>query len=219
VREAFGGPITYVSVPFETVDWSRFDFVSVDLYRDARIRDRFTEVLQRYFAYERPVAIAEFGCCTYRGAADAGGRGFAILDTSALDRESTPPRLTGHYVRDEAEQARDLTETLSIFEAAGVDATFVMTFIAPLNPTSDDPLYHLVRSGAGRPRNASSASQAAAWASGPSRMRPWWRIHRRQASQARRSRTGSGPPFPAVAIPWSVWVGDAERPKPAAEAL
>jgi hypothetical protein len=77
------------------------------------------------------------------GAADAGGRGFAILDISAGDRQSTPPCLNDRYVRDETEQARELTELLSIFDAAGVDATFVMTFAAPLNPTSDDPLYDL----------------------------------------------------------------------------
>jgi len=143
VREVFRGPVTYASVPLETVEWSRFDFVSVDLYRGAQLKDRFTDVLHRYFAFERPVAITEFGCCTYRGAADAGGRGFAILDISAQDRQSTPPRLNGSYIRDEAEQARELTEMLSIFDAAGVDATFVMTFVAPLNPTSDDPLYDL----------------------------------------------------------------------------
>jgi hypothetical protein len=143
VRGVFHGPVTYASVPLETVEWSRFDFVSVDLYRDARIKDQFTDLLRRYFAFDRPVAITEFGCCTYRGAADAGGRGFAILDISAQHRNSTPPRLNGPYVRDETEQARELTEILSIFDAAGVDATFVMTFVAPLNPTSDDPLYDL----------------------------------------------------------------------------
>jgi len=143
VREVFHGPVTYASVPLETVDWSRFDFVSVDLYRGAEVKDRFTSVLQRYFGFGRPVAITEFGCCTYRGAADAGGRGFAILDISAHDRDSTPARLNGRYVRDEAEQARELTEMLSIFDAAGVGATFVMTFLAPLNPASDDPLYDL----------------------------------------------------------------------------
>lgn len=142
-REVFHGPVTYASVPLETVGWSRFDFVSVDLYRGAQLKDRFTDVLHRYFAFERPLAITEFGCCTYRGAADAGGRGFAILDISAQDKQSTPPRLNGSYIRDEAEQARELTEMLSIFDAAGVDATFVMTFAAPLNPTSDDPLYDL----------------------------------------------------------------------------
>jgi hypothetical protein len=143
VREVFHGAVTYASVPLETVEWNRFDFVSVDLYRGAELKERFTDVLNRYFASGRPVAITEFGCCTYRGAADAGGRGFAILDISAPGRDSTPPRLSGHYVRDEAEQARELTELLSIFDAAGVDATFVMTFVAPLNPTSDEPLYDL----------------------------------------------------------------------------
>jgi hypothetical protein len=117
--------------------------VSVDLYRGAELKDRFTDVLHRYFAFGRPVAITEFGCCTYRGAAAAGGRGFAILDITAPGRNSTPPRLNGRYVRDESEQARELTEMLSIFDAAGADATFVMTFVAPLNPTSDDPLYDL----------------------------------------------------------------------------
>jgi len=143
VREVFHGPVTYASVPLETVEWSRFDVVSADLYRGAELKDRFTDVLHRYFAFGRPVAITEFGCCTYRGAADAGARGFAILDISAPGQDSTPAQLSGHYVRDESEQARELTELLSIFDAAGVDATFVMTFAAPLNPTSDDPLYDL----------------------------------------------------------------------------
>jgi hypothetical protein len=71
VRRVFGGSVTNVSVPLETVDWSRFDFVSADLYRDARIRDEFTGIVARYLAHGRPVAITEFGCCTYRGTADA----------------------------------------------------------------------------------------------------------------------------------------------------
>jgi hypothetical protein len=32
---------------------------------------------------------------------------------------------------------------IRIFDQAGVDATFVMTFVAPLNPTSADPMYDL----------------------------------------------------------------------------
>jgi hypothetical protein len=140
-REVFHGPITYACVPLETVEWRRFDFVSVDLYRDARIRDTFKSLLHRYFTFDRPVAITEFGCCTYAGAADAGGRGFAIIDTS-VGREGTP-RLNGRYVREEAEQARDLVETLEIFDAEGVDATFVMTFVDPLHPTSDVPIFDL----------------------------------------------------------------------------
>lgn len=169
VREVFHGRVTYASVPLETVDWNRFDVVSVDLYRDARIRDRFSPILEPYFAFERPVAITEFGCCTYRGAAAAGGRGFAILDT-ASGRDSTPPRLDGLYVRDESEQARELTEMLTIFHHAGVDATFVMTFVAPVNPCSHDPIhdldmasYSLVKSFGGRLGPLGAAYPDAPW--------------------------------------------------------
>ena len=71
------------------------------------------------------------------------GPGIRHPHISAPGQNSTPPRLGGPYVRDETEQARELTELLSIFDAAGVDATFVMTFAASLNPTSDDSLYDL----------------------------------------------------------------------------
>lgn len=134
-REAFGGTLTYASVPLEEVDWSPFDFVCTDLYRDKRVRDKFPALLQRFLAYGRPVAITEFGCCTYRGAADAGGWGWAIVETDERNR----PRLKGDYVRDETEQARELTDVLSIFDEQGVDGAFVMTFVAPLLPHSDDP--------------------------------------------------------------------------------
>jgi len=137
-RQKFGGSVTYASVPLETVDWSRFDFVSIDLYRDARIRDRFGEILRRYSAYRRPVVITESGCCTYRGAADAGAQGFAIID-----HHKTPPQLSGDYLRDESEQARELSELLACFDHAGADGAFVMTFVSPLHPCSDEPRFDL----------------------------------------------------------------------------
>jgi hypothetical protein len=96
VRQVFKGDVTYASVPLEAVDWSRFDVVAVDLYRDARIKDRFSDLLRRFFTHGRPVVVTEFGCCTYRGADDA-----------------------------------------------GVDGTFVFTFVAPTSPHSDDPRYDL----------------------------------------------------------------------------
>lgn len=143
VRQVFKGAVTYASVPLETVDWSRFDLVAVDLYRDARIRDRFTDLLRPYFTHDRAVVITEFGCCTYRGAADAGGMGWAIVDLDIAQLGKQPPRLNGHYLRDEAEQAHELTDLLTIFDDAGVDGTFVFTFVAPTSPTSDDPTYDL----------------------------------------------------------------------------
>jgi hypothetical protein len=143
VRQVFKGRVTYASVPLESVDWSRFDFVAVDLYRDVRIRDRFDDLLRRYFAHGRPVVITEFGCCTYRGAADAGGMGWAIVDLDIAEYANRLPELNGEYVRDESEQARELTELLTIFEGAGVDGAFVFTFVAPTSPTSEDPKFDL----------------------------------------------------------------------------
>jgi hypothetical protein len=36
VRKQFGGAVTYASAPWEDIDWTPFDVVSVDAYRDAR---------------------------------------------------------------------------------------------------------------------------------------------------------------------------------------
>lgn len=138
VREVFHGNITYMSVPFETVDWSLFDFVGLDLYRDTRIKDSYGNIVKRYFVHNKPVIIGEFGCCTYQGAEDAGGRGWGIVDINSM-----PLRLNGHYIRDEDVQARELTDMLSILDGVGVDGAFVFTFVAPTSPYNEDPQYDL----------------------------------------------------------------------------
>jgi hypothetical protein len=143
VRQVYEGSVTYASAPLEIVDWRRFDFVATDLYRNARIRDAFAGLLEPYFCHERPVVITEFGCCTYRGAADAGGMGWAIVDVDIAQYGKRLPELKSGNVRDEAEQAQELTELLTIFDKAGVDGAFVMTFVAPTSPYSDDPRYDL----------------------------------------------------------------------------
>jgi hypothetical protein len=138
VREVFSGEITYASLGGEKVDWSAFDVVSVDLYRDATSREHFTRWLKSFFTHGKPVVITEFGCCTYRGAADAGGRGWEIVDFSEL-----PPRINGDYTRDEAEQAREVTDLIATFDEGGADGVFVHTFVSPLNPYSQDPAHDL----------------------------------------------------------------------------
>src|SRR6266446_1808720 len=80
LRQVFRGNVMYISVPLETVDWSLFDFVGVDIYRETRIKDSYGDLIKRYFAHHKPVIIGEFGCCTYQGAEEAGGRGWAIVD-------------------------------------------------------------------------------------------------------------------------------------------
>ena len=54
-RKLFRGPLTYFSLPFETVDWKPFDFVGVDHYRDARIKDSYGRMISKYNAFGKPV--------------------------------------------------------------------------------------------------------------------------------------------------------------------
>ncbi len=138
VRQVFRGNVIYISVPLETVDWSLFDFVGVDMYRETRIKDSFGDLIKRYFAHHKPVIIDEFGCCTYQGAEEAGGRGWAIVDFGTM-----PLQLNGEYVRDEGLQARELTDVLSILDSVGVDGAFVFTFVSPTLPYNEDPTYDL----------------------------------------------------------------------------
>ncbi len=137
VRERFGGKVSYASLPFEGVDWTPFDFVSTDAgYRSREVADRYRDGIRALVAQGKPVAITEFGCCTYRGADDRGGRGDAIVEWSEAGR---PIRLNGEYTRDEDEQARYLLDLLGIFEAEGVDSAFVNTFARYDLPHRDDP--------------------------------------------------------------------------------
>lgn len=147
VRTVFHGPITYASGLWEEVDWSPFDIVSVDAYRDAHNQASYNAQVATYVALGKPVAITEFGCCTYRGAARRGGTGWAIVD-----RDSDPPRLTGSYVRDEVEQAAYLTELLGIFDELGIDSAFWFTYASWSLPHHPDPRFDLDLAGYGLSR-------------------------------------------------------------------
>ncbi len=85
------------------------------------------------------MAITEFGAATFRGAADVGARGLEIVE---YDGDGRPLRLNGHYARDEDGQARYLRELLEVFDAEGVDSTFVFLFA----------LYNFPHRSAGDPR-------------------------------------------------------------------
>jgi hypothetical protein len=126
VRERFGGRITYAAIHLERLDWTRFDIVSLDLYRSIEVADRFAEGVRALVALGKPVAITEFGAATFRGAGDRGARGLEIVEH---DKDTgAPVRLRGEYPRDEQGQATYLRELLEVFEAEGVDSAFVFTF-------------------------------------------------------------------------------------------
>jgi hypothetical protein len=145
VRERFGGKVTYASIPFERVDWTPFDIVSVDAHRSKEVAHVYQQGIRALVAQGKPVAITEFGCSTYRGAADRGARGGEIVETDGIDLV----RLDGDYVRDEEEQATYLRELLDVFLAEGVDAAFVCTFIEWHKPHRGNPREDLDMASAG----------------------------------------------------------------------
>lgn len=151
VRAVYRGPLTYASLIWEDVDWNRFDIIGVDHYRDSRTKDRYAAMLEPLLTRGKPVVVTEFGMRTYQGAASGGGElGFGIFDLKSVFLHQLPlvgrfirERLNGDYVRDEAMQARELTETLAILNAAGVDGAFVAEFVTAGATTSGQPRYDL----------------------------------------------------------------------------
>jgi hypothetical protein len=136
-RSGFNGPLTYASLVFEDVDWTLFDFVGVDHYRDARVKERYVEMLEPHLATGKPVVVTEFGMRTYRDADTSGALGFGVTDPRSLVLHRLPvvgrfvrPHLKrGEHIRDEEGQAREIIETLNILDGAGVDGAFVCTFV------------------------------------------------------------------------------------------
>jgi len=150
VRAVFGGQLSYASLPFEAVDWDPFDIVGIDHYRDARVKDTYTEQLAPLLRLGKPVVVTEFGMRTWRGADSSGVLGFGVVDTTSWLLHQLPvvgrfvrARLNGDYVRDEAEQAREITETLGILDRSGVDGAFVHNFAEPAMTYSEEPRYDL----------------------------------------------------------------------------
>ncbi len=150
LRAVFDGPLTYASLTFEQVDWAPFDYVGVDHYREARTKDRYSDMLQPFLSTGKPVIVTEFGMRTFHGAESSGALGFGITDTTRLWLHTRPvigrffrSRLKGTHERDEAMQARELADTLDELERSGVAGALLSTFVTPEATTDDDPRYDL----------------------------------------------------------------------------
>jgi hypothetical protein len=50
VREVFGGPVTYASLPFEHVDWDMFDLIGINHYWREPVKDRYLQTLEPLLA-------------------------------------------------------------------------------------------------------------------------------------------------------------------------
>lgn len=150
-RKNFHGLVTYAALSFEPVDWDLFDVIGVDHYRDARIKDQYVKMIEPLLGLGKPVVVTEFGMRSYQGAESSGSLGFGIADGRSQFLHQLPvvgplirPRLKkGSHIRDEALQAREITETLTILDAASVDGAFVCTFVDPIAPFSQDARHDL----------------------------------------------------------------------------
>ncbi len=137
-RQHFGGRLTYAAGDWEEIDWADFDFAAVNLYRSAANAGDFAQHVRAHRSHGKPLVVTEFGCCTHRGAADAGGTGWTIVDF-----EARPRALNGDYVRDEAGQAAYFTELMDVFEAERVHGAFWFTFAGYECPFGPEPRHDL----------------------------------------------------------------------------
>ena len=140
IRKEFHGSVTYAAIPFEGVDWTPFDIISLDLSRSKEVAHVYQQGVRGLVAQGRtagkPVAITEFGCTTYTGAADRGAMGHEEV---VVYDGATPVGLNGNLVRNEAEQSAYLRDLLGVFTTEGVDAAFACTFIMRNLPHRADP--------------------------------------------------------------------------------
>jgi hypothetical protein len=160
VRKEFRGKITYAGALLEKIDWTPFDFIGLDYYRDKSNRQKYGKELAGLRSYKKPIIITEVGVCTYRGAELKGALGHTIVYKAKDGRHKLKPG----FVRDEAMQARELLDMLSVLDAYGVTGTFVFLFAWPAFPYSEDPSldldmasYSLVKSFKGKKNTTYSA--------------------------------------------------------------
>ncbi|MFD0343078.1 abortive phage infection protein [Streptomyces sp. NPDC127117] len=137
-RSVFGGKLSYAAAQDDEVDWNLFDIVGIDYYSYFPDRADYVRELRSYLRWGKPLAITEFGTCTYAGAPEQGGMGW---DT--IDHTKQPPEIKGDLVRSERTQAAYLTELLGVFEEMGLYAAMAFEFVTADAPHSPVPRYDL----------------------------------------------------------------------------
>jgi hypothetical protein len=137
-RSVFHGDLTYAAAQDDIVDWRLFDIVSIDYYAYFRRRADYLRDLAQYLRWQKPVAIAEFGTCTYAGAPQRGGMGWDVVDYDAQ-----PERIIADLVRSERTQAAYLTDLLDVFESMNLYAATVYNFVTPDAPHRRNVHYDL----------------------------------------------------------------------------
>lgn len=139
VRATFRGQQTYSAAIFEEVDWSLFDFVGTNYYREKQTDEEYRAGLEYFSGFGKPVAVMEVGCCAYEGAAARGSRGWRILsgtnpDGSGIFENGVVP------TRSEREQADYVERQLKFFAEHGVHSAFLYVFAQEDYPTGEGAL-------------------------------------------------------------------------------
>lgn len=137
-RSVFGGKLSYAAAQDDEVDWNLFDIVGIDYYSYFPARSDYVRELRSYLRWGKPLAITEFGTCTYAGAPEQGGMGWDTVDYT-----KQPPEIKGDLVRSERTQAAYLTELLGVFEEMGLYAAMAFEFVTADAPHSPVPRYDL----------------------------------------------------------------------------
>jgi hypothetical protein len=134
IKKHFYGKVTYASASWENVDWSIFDIVSINLYKADYNKSFFIKILRKMNSKGKPLAITEFGCCTYIGADKKGASGYSILEQS-----SVPPVFKEKCERSEKVQADYILDLLQTFDKEKVDTTFIFDFYMQKLTHSSNP--------------------------------------------------------------------------------
>jgi hypothetical protein len=138
-RSVFHGRLSYAAAQDDKVDWNLFDVVGIDYYSYFHHRADYVRELKRCLRWGKPLAITEFGTCTYVGAPEAGGMGWNVVD-----HDKDPEEIKGHLVRSERTQAAYLVDLLDVFESMGLYAAMAFEFVTPDAPhRADNPRYDL----------------------------------------------------------------------------
>ncbi len=90
-RSVFRGRLSYAAMQdptFENVDWNLFDIVGIDYYSYFPQRADYVRELRKFQRWGKPLAITEFGTCTFVGAPEQGGMGWNIVDYGKTPRRS-----------------------------------------------------------------------------------------------------------------------------------
>ena len=135
IRKHYTGPVTYSAGTWESVDWSLFDIVGIDYYRQGETEKEYLAGLENY-KIGKPVVVMEVGSCTYEGAAAKGAGGFAIRKGTNADGTMI---FEGGVIpqRSEKEQADYVETQINILSSADIQGAFVYVFSFPSSPVGE----------------------------------------------------------------------------------